>query len=74
MDRRNRDRSRGGEDLVWWQQGGTSETAAAEEWEVPHTCICRKIGRDALGESDPSPRPDQAAQDSSTRKIKPYNF
>ena len=44
------------------------------EWVVPHSCVVDKIGRDTLGESNPSPRPDRAAQGSSTGKIKPHNF
>ena len=33
-----------------------------------------KIGRDTLGASDPSPRPDHTAHGSNAGKIKPHNF
>ena len=53
-------------DTVWHGE------AAVAEWVVPHSRVWIKIRRDALGESDPSPRPDCTAQGSSTRKINPH--
>ena len=34
----------------------------------------RKIGKDTLGVSDPSPKPDHTTQCSSIRKINPHNL
>ena len=41
---------------------------------VLHSRVVVKFGRDTLGVSDPSPRPDSIAQGSSTRKVSPHNF
>ena len=58
--------SQDGEDVVWRQQRA--------EWVVPHSHVVDKIRRETLGDSDPCPTPDCAAQGSSTRKMKPHNF
>ena len=48
--------SQGREDTVW-----PREAMVAVEQVVPHSRVMGKIGRDTLGKSEPSPRPDHTA-------------
>ena len=61
----------------WGGEGACGEVAVARqpaEQVVSHSCMVDKIRRDTFGISDPSFRPDCAAQDSLARKMKPHNF
>ena len=49
-----------------WQQGQKGQSNIYVWWV--------KIGKDTLGDSNPSPSPDCTAQGSSTRKINPHKF
>ena len=50
----------------WWNRHGHG-LSHIHMWWI-------KIGRDAMGVSDPSPRPDHTAQGSSTGNVNPHNF
>ena len=52
----------------WGSDGKVGAVRWLAEWEAPHSHVGYKIGKDTLGASDPSLRPDYEAQDSSTRK------
>ena len=62
-----------GEDIASWQQ-------VVRWWQqlvecvVTHSCVVKKNHGDTLWVSNPSPRQDFRAQDSSPGKIKPPNF